>query len=458
MSHEVVKKASTSVQMTNKMSLFQRRAWNYLLSLAYNELLIKDTYIRNLTHLMGLLGVNRTHVLYVKDEIEKMNGIMVRWNVLCKDKDGKWISEEYNAIPLLAGTRINIKDDVIEYAYSPLIRKDLHNPRMYAKINLSLGKLFKSKYTAALYELFVDYLNEKLRHGQTPWIKIEAYRELMGVEQTEYKLFRELNRWVIKKPINEIEKVTSFLIEVKTKKVGRKIDSIKFVITLKSQTSIFDFCFEKEEPPSTLNDEIKQPNLTDNSLEEFIQSVAPYKINRKSAIFAINTHGLEAAIECRDYAIADIERRKSSNNPVRTPSAYLAGCLADGHGKTTDEERAEQARIEAEKKAKRQVDKNKKLLEQIRYEVDKNRKLELQKLVENLTDTQDVALREEFENEVKQNLYENMLPIFNSHGWRGRGVKIVYLHTFLPKKLLPAIEDDMREYAKSIGHDYDALV
>ena len=43
-----------------------------------------------------------------------------------------------------------IKRGVCTYAYSPELRRRLHNPTMYARISLSMRNKFGSKYAQAL--------------------------------------------------------------------------------------------------------------------------------------------------------------------------------------------------------------------------------------------------------------------------------------------------------------------
>ena len=51
-----------------------------------------------------------------------------------------------------------IKRGICTYAYSPEIRRRLHNPRMYARLSLRMQNKFESKHAQALWELCADYL------------------------------------------------------------------------------------------------------------------------------------------------------------------------------------------------------------------------------------------------------------------------------------------------------------
>jgi len=100
----------------------------------------------------------------------------------------------------------------------------MRNPNIYAKIKLSLMKLFSSKYSLCLYEIFVDYHHI----WQTPIIKLETFRELMWIEKKQYLEFKRLSSRVIKPAMKEVQDIWWYEIEVHYIKESRKIVALKF--------------------------------------------------------------------------------------------------------------------------------------------------------------------------------------------------------------------------------------
>jgi hypothetical protein len=43
----------------------------------------------------------------------------------------------------------------------------------------------------------LDYLDRAKQYGETPWIPLETFRELMGIAEEMYPEFKKLNKWVI---------------------------------------------------------------------------------------------------------------------------------------------------------------------------------------------------------------------------------------------------------------------
>ena len=232
---EVIK-ASPAIQIESQITHLQRRAWNVLLANAYNELPNKDIHRVSVAELAKKLGFNSHNEDYLKETLEALVDCTVKWNILGKDK-----KEEWGVASLLAEARI--RDGICTYAYPPYLRTRLYNPRIYTKLNLRLQNEFKSQYALILWEVCFDYFDVNRGCGETPFIPIEIFRELMGLEKGEYSLFKVLNRDVIKPAIKEVNDLTDYFVEVEQKRIGRKVGELKFRITkvktLPVQESVF---------------------------------------------------------------------------------------------------------------------------------------------------------------------------------------------------------------------------
>jgi hypothetical protein len=218
---EIIKKHSAAIHIQNNISLLQRRAWNVLLYHAYDELPRHERHHVPVKVLIAQLEFDSKNEDYLREALEALVGCKVKWNVL--DKDGEW---EWGVTTLLAEAKI--KGGVCTYAYGPTLRERLYSPTMYAKIDLSIQNQFDSKHAQALWEICVDYLHEARGAGETPFIQLATYRELMGIHEMQYPRFKEFNRRVIKDPVAEINRITDFHVEVEYKRESRKVVAIKF--------------------------------------------------------------------------------------------------------------------------------------------------------------------------------------------------------------------------------------
>ena len=225
--NEVIK-ASPAIQIQSKITHLQRRAWNVLLANAYNELPNTDIYSVSVVGLARKLGFNSHNEDYLKETLEALVDCTVEWNILGKDNKQEW-----GVASLLASAKI--KDGICTYGFAPHLRLQLHNPRIYTKLNLRLQNQFTSKYALVLWEICFDYFDTDRDQGETPFIPLENFKTLMGLEETDYPVYKVLNQSVIKPAIKEINDLTNYHVEVEQKRVGRRIGLLKFRIIRSKQ-------------------------------------------------------------------------------------------------------------------------------------------------------------------------------------------------------------------------------
>ena len=83
-----------------------------------------------------------------------------------------------------------------------------------------------------------DYFDTDRDQGETPFIPLEVFKGLMGLEKDEYPIFKELNRNVIKPAIKEINDLTDYHVEIEQKRLGRRIGELKFRIAKVKQLPV----------------------------------------------------------------------------------------------------------------------------------------------------------------------------------------------------------------------------
>ena len=217
-------KASPAIQIQGNITHLQRRAWNVLLANAYDELPNRDMHRVSMIELAEKLGFNSRNQEHLKTMLKALTECVVEWNTLGKDEKQVW-----GVAALLASAEI--KNGICTYAFAPHLRLKLYNPRVYAKLNLRLQNRFTDRHALILWELCFDYFDTARDAGETPFIPLGKFRELMGVEDDVYPAFKTLNQCVIKPAIKEINALTNFFVEVEQKREGRKIGFLKFRIS-----------------------------------------------------------------------------------------------------------------------------------------------------------------------------------------------------------------------------------
>ena len=219
-----LKKHVGLIHSTNKLSLLERKIANALLHNAYDELTSKSEHSIHITQLSVLIGYNSKDYKTIKKSLMALLSTVLEWNIIDKNKkaDDVWVASS-----MLADAKI--EGSICTYSYSNRMKELCYHPEFYGKLNMKVLAAFKSSYGLALYENCVRYQNIM----QTPWLDLFTYRKLMGVEEGEYKKFKDLNKRVLKPAIAEVNKNSSIIVEPEFKKQGRDIASIKFLITKK---------------------------------------------------------------------------------------------------------------------------------------------------------------------------------------------------------------------------------
>ena len=253
---EVIK-ASPAIQIQSKISLLQRRAWNVLLANAYNELQTAEVHRVSVVELAAKLGYDSNDLDYLKETLEALGTCQVKWNLLNKDDKEKW-----GFANLLASAEI--ENGICTYAFAPHLRWQLYNPRIYAKLNLQLQNRFKSQYALVLWEVCFDYFDTDRSQGETPFIPLETFRELMGIEASEYQTFKAFNQFVIKPAVKEINDLTDYHVAVDRKRIGRRIGELKFRITKVKQLPVQESLFPDIENLSSVAIDLIQAGVDRN--------------------------------------------------------------------------------------------------------------------------------------------------------------------------------------------------
>ncbi|MBF0634403.1 MAG: replication initiation protein, partial [Nitrospinae bacterium] len=128
----------SSIQITNKLSLVQHKAWLFLLRNAYREI-PNPAVIKHripLSELAMYLGYPRNGGDgHFEKMLEGLVDAKVSWDILSKEG-----FRERGMASMLAG--IAVKNGIVEYDYSEFMKEKFYNPKMFALFNLQTLNLF----------------------------------------------------------------------------------------------------------------------------------------------------------------------------------------------------------------------------------------------------------------------------------------------------------------------------
>lgn len=223
-----VKKNVSAIHIGGKFSLLQRKFFNVLLSNSYDELLTKEQHQIRVREICDSAGCDTNNTEVAKEVLRSLKNTEVTWNLLGDDDK----EEEWGVSSMIA--EAVIKRGVCTYAFSPSMRKKLYQPEMYARINLSIMSNFNRSYSLALYENTTRFRGL----GTTGWKDVAFWRNVLGVEEGEYRLFKEFNKKVIKPAVKEMNSISDILLEPEYRRERRRVAHIRFNIKQNPQIQI----------------------------------------------------------------------------------------------------------------------------------------------------------------------------------------------------------------------------
>ena len=173
-------------------------------------------------------------------------------------------------------------------------------------------------------------------------LSLAALKTYLGIGEG-YGLFKDFKTWVLKPNLESINALTDFRVNYETYREGRSIGGL-----------VFHLCKQSWQPPNlegSLRElrkyyqQLPLPEVMEStaplSAEEhaFVREMEQRGVAEADARQVLETHGLEGALEIRDYVLAEIGRRRGKSDEIRNTGAYLMRCFREGFGKKTADER-----------------------------------------------------------------------------------------------------------------------
>ncbi|NIZ11320.1 replication initiation protein [Pseudooceanicola sp. HF7] len=225
-----VKKHVAAVHVSGKLTLLQRKLSNVLLLNAYDTLISQPVHRIDARTLCLMIGYNSNDQDTLKASLRGLAETTAEWDML--DEQGQ---QEWGVSSLLSYAKL--KGGICEYAYSPALAEKMHDPKVFALINLNIQRRFTSGHALALYENCYRFV----RTGSTGWWDLDLFRRLMGVSDSAYyDTYKHLNAKIIKPAVAEVNKTSNIVVTPETRKMGRTVTDIRFRIAENPQLAILD--------------------------------------------------------------------------------------------------------------------------------------------------------------------------------------------------------------------------
>lgn len=326
-----VKKNVAAIHVSGKLTLLQRKLSNVLLLNAYDALVTQPKHRIDARTLCMMIGYNSNDMETLKQSLRGLAETVAEWDML--DEQGR---QEWGVSALLSYAKL--KDGVCEYAYSPALAEKLHDPKVFALINLNIQKRFTSGHALALYENCYRFV----RTGSTGWWPLDLFRRLMGVDGSSYyESFKHLNAKIIKPAVAEVNKTSNIVLTPETRKQGRAVSDIRFLIKENPQLAMFDIDDDEGLRQSGTYERLIEKGVSDRLARQWISEHGEPYVAEKLAL--VEGQG-DVRNPARYLSAAIREDYKPAADPAPSPEAVAAA--------QARAQKAEQAaRAEAEREA-----------------------------------------------------------------------------------------------------------
>ena len=230
---KLLKKHVGTVHTYAPLTLVQRKAFSSLVYNAYPNLLTHRTHEIPVDVLCDLMGFDSKNTGALENSLVELAKTTISWD----DGEGakrKWAVTTFCAYAV-------IERGVCRYEFSEFLAKQLFNPGIYARINMSSLRDFQTRYGLALYENCARYRPNGDFSGGTPEWTLEQFRRLMGITEkgvTLYDTFKRLNERIIKPAVHEVNTCSDILIEPKFSKIGRSVSAVRFSVQSNPQLNL----------------------------------------------------------------------------------------------------------------------------------------------------------------------------------------------------------------------------
>lgn len=296
-----VKKNVAAIHVSGKLTLLQRKLSNVLLLNAYDALATQPTHKIDARTLCLMIGYNSNDMDTLKSSLRGLAETVAEWDMLGEDGEHEW-----GVSALLSYAKL--KGGVCEYAYSPALAAKLHDPKVFALINLNIQRRFTSGHALALYENCYRFV----RTGSTGWWDLDLFRRLMGVDGSPYyEVFKHLNAKIIKPAVAEVNKTSNIILEPETRKMGRAVSAIRFKIKENPQLAMLDMDDGEAVRQGEIYDQLRELGVSDRLARQWIAE-----------------HGEAYVARKLEY----VGRQSGVKSPVR----YLSAAIRQGFGEVEE--------------------------------------------------------------------------------------------------------------------------
>ena len=204
---------------------------------------------------------------------------------------------------------------------------------------------------------------------------LDAYRKLMGISPHFYPEFKAFNRRVIKEPVEEINRVTDFLVQVVYQRKARQVVAVKFkvqrLLLLPGQKLRQQALFSDLLDISPIVRELKEVGLSGEEAWRIWQAGFNYVDGDKRPVLA--DEDPEAAFTRYVREKIHLLQRLREQGKVRNTTGFLLEALKKNYSNPEFAEEEKQKAVQQQRLGKKERERQRQRLEEEKRELEKAR-------------------------------------------------------------------------------------
>ena len=386
----VLKKNVSTIHINARLTLTQRKLVNALLYNAYEGLLSEDTHSIPVSLLSEMIGFDSRNQAHLRQAIRGLTETSVEWDILEDDGTSVW-----EVSSLLSSARIHA--GVCTYRYDKGLAEKLKHPDIYSKINLSVIRELRSSHALVLYENCYRYVDI----GHTAWWDLDVFRKLMSVDRlASYQEYKILKRDLITPSMREINKLSNINVEMETRRKGRSVIGLRFLMRHNKQLSLV-------------------------GMEE------EHEISESRAYLALREQGISKTLACawiveygEEYIFEklDLASSQAASGKIRSSKAgFLKSAIEEDYHNENAVKKKAQSVAQSAKQAREKLERELASLKAVQREAETSYRWHVSEIIEEafqaLPEAQRYATSKEFQLSLGSSIYVNA---FKKGGWKDR--------------------------------------
>jgi hypothetical protein len=389
------------IPTNRKISLLARKIYNVMIYYAQRQG-DQEIYRARLRDVINTIEFNSNNTEVLKEHLRQMVTTKVEWQSPTDGEGARWGVSGLIAYAEL----INEGGEVtMEWSYAPKLKQAILDPQRYAKFSLAMQVGLRTNAALVLYEICSRYVDNPggvtARQHWTWWrpVLTGAPDDQCGV----YKEWKYFSRDIIKLAVAEVSQITELMVETIEHRRGRSVTDLQFRVTRKAQQQL----------PLTAALNPVDLNEVGRAIRAGVEQAKAERLFEK--------FGSHAFVSAVDALIARQSRRDLER--VSAPAQFLAAIL---NNTLTVNKHEPALKLNSPLRTQRASASRVALLEQYREQ----KKREAEALFSEVIESEQIAIREKFENGILPGLNAAIQRSYRTRGMTS-GIARLHFATYL---------------------------